>query len=151
MRYIAAAFIIMGAAMALPVQAGETPAYKASQENGVTVYRGTHPAINFEILAARQKAQETMRETAALQRKISQQKRDLAAQSRRIEALEQQALRPAVQKPKRRSRYGRSYYGNNRFFGPNGFAGNRFYSGASPQLPVRAPRHHKDKKHQAGE
>ena len=127
--------MVLGVASAVPAHAGDGPAFTATQEKGVTVYRRTHPELNFEVLAARQRAMEHMHEKAAFERKVRQQKRELAALQSHIQLLETQ--QPNVQKPKRRSRYGRSYYGNNRFFGPNGFVGNRHFSGASPQLPVQ--------------
>lgn len=113
--------------------------YNVSQERGVAVYRGEHPGISAaSVVSARAAARERV-EANALKAEIRKKDRALKAQTRANAELEARVdkLEARTQPKTRRSRYGRSYFGNNRFFGPNGFAGNSNFSGANAIGPVR--------------
>lgn len=139
MRVLATFIIVAGLSVSVPAVAGSSAhesGYSVSQERGVTVYRGTQQGISPEALAASRAAtQARLAEKSAraanrrAARAIAAQQRSHADLDARISKLETRQNRV-----KRRSRYGRSYYGNNRFFGRNGFQGNRYYRGASPRV-----------------
>ena len=111
-------------------------AYTAQSQNGVTVYRGQYPDRNFQVMAALQNQHRQRAEHAALKSQLARQERDLAAQKQDISALQTRLdTREEKTAPRKRSRYGRKYSGNNRFFGRNGFIGNSNFSGATQPLP----------------
>lgn len=135
-RFILTA-VFAAALCPLAVSAGETgSAYTAQSENGVTVYRGHHPEHNFQVMAALQNQHKQRAEHAALKSQMAIQKRELAEQQQDISMLQTRLdAKKEEAAPKRRSRYGRKYSGNNRFFGRNGFIGNSNFSGATQPLP----------------
>lgn len=133
MRYFLSLFCLF--IYLAPASALAGSGYEVQQEQGVVIYRGQHPVSNFQAMAAAQAAaqqREQTRQQAAQQR---ENERALAALRRENAALAMRANKPA--QPVTKSRYGRTYSGNNRFFGPNGFAGNSYFSGASPRVKTR--------------
>ena len=113
--------------------------YSASQEGAVTVYRGNVAQVSDRALDAHYHRKNAEEKNRRLKAKLRAQKRDIREQKTELARLQRQVER-LEDRADRRPRYGRSYYGNNRFFGVNGFVGNRFYSGATV-LNVRPPRH----------
>lgn len=118
-------------------------AMSVSKTGSVTIYRGSAAKPDLRAIAAinARKAQVEIDEARAT---------DAAARQSRIEdrldAIEAAQIKQtrATQRSERRRNpygYGRTYRGNNRFFGRNGFIGNSNFSGASVQLsrPVRRP------------
>ncbi len=133
MRYLLSLFCLF--IYFAPASAFAGSGYEVQHEQGVVVYRGQHPAYNYQAMAAAQAAaqqREQSRQHAAQQR---ENERALAALKRENAILAMQAKNPVQSVPK--SRYGRTYSGNSRFFGPNGFAGNSYFSGASPRIKTR--------------
>lgn len=137
MRRLAIMIIFAGLLSPSAAFAGMThTSFTSSQENGVTVYRGQASKHNFQMIAAQQERHMLRAEQNKIKSRLSIQERKLAAQQRSIDMLQaQNTQNSAAAKPKRRARYGRSYVGNNRFFGRNGFIGNSNFSGATQALP----------------
>ncbi len=126
------------AVSAVPAQAGScsSSAHCYSQESGVHVFRGQHaPVISqaaFQRQARLEQEARAARELAAVNRlraTVEQQTAEIAALRNQVN----QAQRPA---PRRRRNV---FFGNPRFFGPNGFVGNSNFSGIAVPLP-RGPR-----------
>ena len=126
MRRLALTLIIAGLTCPAAATAGTHAAsFEVAQEHGVTVYRGQASQYNQNALSALQEGHKLRAEQARQAAKLSTVQRTLAAQQRSIDTLEaRQSQQDAQSQPKRRARYGRSYIGNNRFFGSNGFIGN---------------------------
>lgn len=142
MRTIAVMILLTGLTVPNLAQAKSVgdQTYTKSVEQGVTVYRG-RPSQENAAYVSRLHHQYVQREkTADLKRKVYKQQRQIAAQKASIKVLETRLTRLEAHKKKRakRSRYGKSYYGNPPFFGRNGFAGNANFRGAGPiQTNVR--------------
>lgn len=115
-----------------------------AREAGVMVYRGSSAKPNYaaaSLVQAQKRADEALAKAQARERRLEARRVDerLSRIDDRLDDI-QSAQRAA---PRRnRYGYGRSYRGNNRFFGRNGFAGNSNFSGASVALlrPRRARR-----------
>lgn len=141
------AFMILLAGLSVPglayAGASGDAVYKKSVEQGVTVYRAQPSQENAAYVANLHQQYVQRQQKADLKRKIYKQQRQIAAQKKSIAALETRLTKVEAQKTthtrQRRSRYNRSYYGNPRFFGPNGFRGNSNFSGATVKtnLPPR--------------
>lgn len=141
MRVIACVLLITGLSAAVPTYAGSSGnAYNVSQEKGVTVYRGQPSAETYRAHAALQQAHKSRKAKSAIKAEFAAQRRAIRAQTKAVQSLERKVDRLAdrQQESRKRPRYGRSYYGNPRFFGPNGFVGNRNFSGAT--VPTHRPR-----------
>ena len=117
-------------AMSVPglAQAG---AYSVSQDQNVVIYRGEVPAVSSQTVRAHQARVQSEAKTKRLKAKIRAQKRALKAQQAKIAQLKHRIEHLEENAEKRRPRYGRSYYGNNRFFGRNGFIGNSNFNGGT--------------------
>ena len=147
MRRIAITLIFAGLACPVTALAG-TPhaAFTESHEKGVTIYRGQTSKRNYHVMTSLQQGAHLRAEQARLKSRLAIQDRKIAQQQRSIAELKAQQRQLAAQsKPKRRPRYGRSYSGNNPFFGRNGFIGNSNFSGATQVLPRRRRHHHRRK------
>ncbi len=136
--------LAIAAMAAAPAQAGNQSGYSHFDESGVHVFRGqhgsplTHAAIQVEQLRLQREAQ------AAHAAEIARLNAQIAAQTRQIDNLGQAVNhleRSQTRRPRRRV-----YYGNPAFFGSNGFIGNRYYGGATVQLPRRRPHHSRPRK-----
>ena len=119
--------------------AAHASGYSKTQEGSVAIYRGHAPAVSERAKDAYYHRKNAEEKNRRLKAKLQMQKRELRDQQAELQRLERQVER-LEDRVDRRPRYGRSYYGNNRFFGVNGFVGNRFYSGATV-LNVRPSRH----------
>jgi len=134
--FVAAALMFSG----VNAQAGSCvqSAHCYSHESGVQVIRGQHNAPVSQAALAHHKhkikMEQRAREIAAANRLTNAVK----AQNSEIAALRTQVSQLGKQRNTRSRR--RVYYGNPRFFGRNGFAGNRNFSGATVQLPRRRHR-----------
>lgn len=143
MRSIAVMILIAGLSVPSLAHAGTAnKTYTKSVEQGVTVYRAQPSQDNAAYVASLHQAYVQREQKADLKRKIYKQQRQISAQKKSIAALETrltkvEAQKTTTQRPTRR--YGKSYYGNPRFFGRNGFRGNSNFSGATVQtnLPPR--------------
>lgn len=144
MRFFAMTILL--ASLAVPGLASAGAAgdqvYTKSVEKGVTIYRAQPSKENAAYVAHLHQQYVDRQEKAALKAKLFKQQRQIAAQKASISALERRLddVEATTARKKRRSRYGRSYYGNPPFFGPNGFIGNSYYAGASPQTNIRPRR-----------
>ena len=112
------------------------PGFVMSVENGVAVFRGQPSEKNAQYVRHLHTQYVDRREKAALKSQVFEQQRQIRQQAEELERVKMQlqlAQEQARQtkQPQRRSRYGRSYFGNPRFFGPNGFRGNRNFAGAT--------------------
>lgn len=144
MRCCIGLMVVAGLAMPLTAQAGEPvtgPGFKASIENGITVYRGQPSEENAHYVQHLHNQYLERRQKAALKVRLFEQQRQIAAQAAALAALQQRVTlaeqrAQTQQQPRRRARYGRSYYGNPRFFGSNGFRGNSNFSGGSVQTNI---------------
>lgn len=108
----------------------------------VSVYRG--PAVSYNYVAAERSRQNDERARMAKKERQAD-RRAREAQNSKIDRLEGKidALSARTEQTKTRRNiygYGRSYRGNNRFFGRNGFIGNSNFSGATVRLPNRGHR-----------
>lgn len=109
----------------------------------VSVYRG--PAVSYDYAAAERARQNNIRSERA--RKTRQANaRAQAVQNAKIDRLEGKIDALSARTEQKQTRrniygYGRSYRGNNRFFGRNGFRGNSNFSGATVSLPNRGRRY----------
>lgn len=137
MRRLALSIIFAGCLIPPTALAGTAQtSFTTSQEKGVTVYRGQASQHNFNVLAAQQQSRHQRAEQAKVKTRLSVLERKAAEQQRNIDALQaQQVQNMTAATSKRRSRYGRSFIGNNRFFGRNGFIGNSNFAGATQALP----------------
>ena len=108
----------------------------------VSVYRG--PAVSYNYAAAERTRQNNIRaERARKTRQANAKAR--AVQNSKIDRLEGKIDALSARTEQKQTRrniygYGRSYRGNNRFFGRNGFRGNSNFSGATVSLPNRGRR-----------
>jgi len=144
MRSIAVIILLAGLTAPSLAQAGGSSdtVYSKSVEQGVTVYRAKPSQENAAYVKSLHQQYVQRQEKADLKRKIYKQQRQIAAQKKSIANLETRLTKVEAQKTrtrKRGSRYNRSYYGNPRFFGRNGFRGNTNFAGATVQtnLPPR--------------
>ena len=124
------ALIVAGIFIACSAGVAHAGGYSVSNEGQVAVYRGHAPTVDPYALQAYYHQQEADEKARRLKAKIRVQKRELRQQAEELERLAARTARLEEQ-ARRRPRYGRSYYGNSRFFGVNGFVGNRFYSGGT--------------------
>jgi len=113
---IMAATLVMTPAVAFACPSASSSSVNVTCEQGVKVYRGTPLAHRSAPVIVQHQAKSSI----SAQRMALQNER-LAAQSERIDNLETQLAE--ANKPKRRSRYGTTYFdspflfGNNRSFG----------------------------------
>ncbi len=109
--------------------------YSVSQDGAVKIYRGDVPTVSQAAIHNDFQAEKAKAKTKRLQAKMRAQKRALREQQVELDRLEHKIehLEDKLDRP--RPRYGRSYYGNPRFFGVNGFVGNRFHSGGTIVRP----------------
>jgi len=135
---IAALASLTMAPMAFAGHNGSQSAYTVAHEKGVTVYRGHIAQPNYQAITHRRALTQQAQQKAEALALHNKQQQALAAQIKTLQALEGRinTLEHTRQRPRTRSRYGygRSYYGNPRFFGTNGFIGNSNFSGATIQL-----------------
>lgn len=103
-----------------------------SCQSGVTVYRGQPVQYNYAAMQRVSHDQKMAVQASQLEAQLRKQKRKLKSQKKMIAELEER-IDGLEEKPRRRGRYNRVYYGNSRFFGRNGFVGNGNFSGASPR------------------
>jgi len=129
--------IALAIALSAPASAGQASGFSHHDEGGVHIFKGHHgapySAAGLQAAHLEQQRAAQARQAAQLARIAAQ----LEEQSRRIDDvgiavgnLERQEQR----RPRRKV-----YYGNPRFFGPNGFVGNRNFSGGTIPL-ARSPR-----------
>jgi|GEM_PF-3375412 len=115
-------------------------AISTERVGNVTVYRG--PSVSYDYAGATRARQNNERSKQA-QKARRAQSRTLSAQAAQINRLEGKVDALSAQPKKQQTLssiygYGRTYRGNNRFFGRNGFIGNSNFSGATVQLPNRS-------------
>ncbi len=101
---------------------------------GVTVYRGPATAYDYKRSERKRMHEERLqRADKARQAKIRSKARQNAKLDRietKVDALSQKSTKST----RNTGRFGRSYRGNSRFFGRNGFIGNSNFSGATIPL-----------------
>ena len=124
------AVVAIAIALSMPslAQAG---VYSASSDQGVVVYRGQTPAVTSHKVRVLQASRDADAKTRRLKAKVKAQRRALNEQRATIERLNHRIEHLEERLEDRRPRYGRSYYGNNRFFGRNGFIGNSNFNGGT--------------------
>ena len=151
MHRLAMTLIFAGLMWPISALAG-TPkqTFTATQEKGVTVYRGQTSKHNYRVMAAVQERQKLREEQVQIKSRLAAQERSLRAQQQSLDDVQTRLDQKEAQtRPKRRSRYGRSYVGNNRFFGRNGFIGNSNFSGATQPLPSPYRRKYQRRHHKS--
>lgn len=124
-----------------PAMAGGGTGYSHSVEKGVHVFKGQHaPIVSHQDLerAALQKQRQAEQEQAEMVQRLRAQ---IDAQSAQIDQLNS-VVSDLKTSTKTRGTRRRVFYGNPRFFGSNGFIGNRYYGGATVQLPKKPYRAH---------
>ncbi len=127
----------LGAALCLVPTTAQAGGYTVQQEGTVKVYRGKPAQISPYAVRNCKKRQYKAEQARAQQLQVQAQNREIDRQAAEIRALKHDIdhLEERLERP--RPRYGRSYYGNPRFFGVNGFIGNRNFAGATVRLPKR--------------
>ncbi len=129
--------IVLALALSTPAVAGQPSGFSHHDEAGVHIFKGHHgapySAAGLQAVQLEEQRAAQARQAAQLARIAAQ----LEAQSRQIDDLGL-AVGNLERQEQRRPRR-KVYYGNPRFFGSNGFIGNRNFTGATVPL-ARGPR-----------